>query len=107
MVSYQGLSGWVEIQDGLEIVNVGGKLVLRATGGMASAPVWVTRAEVVQNTQADWVLMDPPLPDSLAITRNGSGLAEGEDWHITGQTVSFIGSNLPRVGDVLDFHYQK
>lgn len=107
MVSHRGLSGWVELGAGLEIVDVGGRLVLQATGGGGSTPDWVKRAEVVLSPQASWVLLDSPITGSLSISRNGANLVPGEDWELTGQMVTFLASNVPKEGDVLDFHYQK
>jgi len=107
MISYRGLTGWGKVGPGtgLEIADVDGQLLLLVTG--AAPAVWVKRAEVVLRPQASWVLMNPPITGSLSISRNGLNLVPGEDWEIAGQTVTFLGGNIPREGDVLDFHYQR
>ena len=104
-LTYQGLTGCLPFE-GLEIVLIDGKLTLRPIGGGAAAPSWIDRIEVVANQQASWVLLNPIVPGSLTITHAGQTLSLGEDYTLSGQTVTFLGVHVPQVDDVVRFHYQ-
>lgn len=104
-VTASGLTGWVKLGDH-KIEMVAGELVFSNTGGGSGGASWVQRIELVGSPLADWVLLNPVVADSLDVVRNGLTLSPGLDYNLTGNTVSFLGGQVPQTGNVLRFKYQ-
>jgi len=108
LMTDRGMSGWVEIDPtSLQVVEVGGRRVLQASGAGTPSLAWIQRVEEVTAARADWVLLDAVVAGSLDVSRNGLVMSPGVDFMLTGLTVSFLGAQVPQAGDVLRFKYQR
>jgi hypothetical protein len=100
------------------LVVIGGKLlraqldssiVLDTSGAnpvlSAITPSLERQQYKLTTAQATFNLDKLPKPNSLHVYVSGWLMAEGEDYTVAGNVVTFFGQNSPQAGDVVQFRY--
>lgn len=99
-----GGSGWTLAQLDPSIVLDTSTVppTLKAVSAATPQTSWVTPTGTVDGTNAVFTIPSAPNPPaSLTVVRNGLVLSVGNDFNLSGTTITFVAGAIPQVGDTI------
>lgn len=106
VIGDNGRLAFARLDSSVQLVkDSAGNLILRAAVITAPAPT----VQVIKPTAAGTILTltGAPKPGTLFVSAGGLVLAEGEDYTVSGKTITLVAAHAPRPGIIFQLRYQE